>query len=48
MEFLHPQHGMRYLTLGSLFIHQPGHELARNYYRDLNLENATATVFTMK
>ncbi len=43
-NFFTPQHGMRYLTLGSLFIHQPGHEQARNYYRDLNLENATATV----
>lgn len=43
-NFNTPQNGMRYLTLGSLFLNFPGHEQPVNYYRDLNLENATATV----
>lgn len=42
-NYLTPQHGMRYLTLGSFFLHFPGHEHPTNYYRDLNIENATAT-----
>lgn len=43
-NFFTSQHGMRYLTLGSLFLNFPGHEHVSDYYRDLNLENATATV----
>lgn len=43
-NYLTPQHGMRYLTLGSLFLNFPGHETPSEYYRDLNLENATATI----
>lgn len=42
-NYMTPQHGMRYLTLGSLFLNFPGHEHPAGYYRDLNLENATAT-----
>lgn len=42
-NYMTPQHGMRYLTLGSLFLNFPGHENPSGYYRDLNLENATAT-----
>lgn len=42
-NYMTPQHGMRYLTLGSLFLNFPGHENPTGYYRDLNLENATAT-----
>ena len=37
------QHGMRYLTLGALTLHFPGHSSATDYYRDLDIENATAT-----
>jgi alpha-L-fucosidase 2 len=43
VNFLTPQHGMSYLTLGSLYLDFPGHEQASGFYRDLNLENATAT-----
>lgn len=43
-NFFTQQHGMSYLTLGSFFLNFPGHERATNYYRDLNLENATTTV----
>lgn len=42
-NYMTPQHGMRYLTLGSLFLNFPGHDNPAGYYRDLNLENATAT-----
>ena len=42
-NYMMPQHGMRYLTMGSLFLNFPGHENPSEYYRDLNLENATAT-----
>ena len=34
---------MPYQTIGSLIIEAPGHEKAKNYYRDLNLERAVAT-----
>ena len=40
-NYMTPQHGMRYLTLGSLFLNFPGHENPSEYYRDLNLENNT-------
>lgn len=42
-NYMTPQHGMRYLTLGSLSLNFPGHENPAGYYRDLNLENATST-----
>ncbi len=42
-EFVVGPHGMRYLSLGSMKLHFAGHEKATNYYRDLNLETATAT-----
>ena len=35
--------GMPYQTIGSLIIEAPGHEKAKNYYRDLDLERAVAT-----
>lgn len=38
------QHGMRYLTLGSLALHFPGHAAATDYYRDLDISNAVARV----
>lgn len=41
--FITPQHGMGYLTMGSLILNFPGHEQSSNYYRDLNIGNATAT-----
>lgn len=37
------QHGMRYLTMGAVTLHFPGHDSATDYYRDLNIENATST-----
>lgn len=37
------RNGMPYQTIGSLIIEAPGHEKAKNYYRDLNLERALAT-----
>lgn len=42
-NFLTRQHGMSYLTLGNLYIDFPGHKEVSDFYRDLNLENATAT-----
>ncbi|MFV8341282.1 glycosyl hydrolase family 95 catalytic domain-containing protein [Flavobacterium sp. XS2P39] len=36
--------GMPYQTFGSVYISFPGHQNYSNYYRDLNIENATATV----
>ena len=37
------QHGMRYLTLGSLILHFPSHKDASEYSRELNIDNAIAT-----
>lgn len=37
------RNGMPYQTIRSLIIEAPGHEKAKNYYRDLNLERAVAT-----
>lgn len=37
------RNGMPYQTIGSLIIEALGHEKAKNYYRDLNLERAVAT-----
>ncbi len=42
-NFTTPQNGMRYLTLGSLFLNFPGHEQPTGYYRDLDIEKAVAT-----
>ena len=42
-NFLTRQHGMSYLTLGNLYLEFPGHKDAADFYRDLNLENATTT-----
>ena len=42
-DFVVGPHGMRYLSLGSMKLHFDGHDKATNYYRDLNLETATAT-----
>ncbi|MDR0419706.1 MAG: glycoside hydrolase family 95 protein, partial [Prevotellaceae bacterium] len=37
-------HGMPYQVLGSLWLDFPGHEGYTGYYRDLDMENAVATV----
>lgn len=37
------RNGMPYQTIGNLIIEAPGHEKAKNYYRDLDLERAVAT-----
>lgn len=42
-NFLAHKDGMSYLTMGSLFLDFPGHEEATDFYRDLNIEDATAT-----
>lgn len=42
-NFFTRRHGMSYLTMGSLRMKFKGHEQAKNYYRDLNISNATAT-----
>ncbi len=41
--YMTPQHGMRYLTLGSLFMNFPGHENPEDYYRELDIEKAVHT-----
>ncbi len=43
-NFETPRNGMPYQTIGSLLLRFPGHEKATDYYRDLNLEEAIATV----
>lgn len=42
-EFIPGPHGMRFLNVGSMKLTFPGHAAATDYYRDLNLANATAT-----
>ncbi|MDR0743545.1 MAG: glycoside hydrolase family 95 protein, partial [Tannerella sp.] len=42
-EFMTPQNGMPYQTIGSLMLHFDGHDRYTDYYRDLNIENAIAT-----
>lgn len=42
-NFFTGQNGMGYLTLGSLFIDMSDIQNVSNYYRDLNISNATAT-----
>ncbi|MCI1648934.1 MAG: glycoside hydrolase N-terminal domain-containing protein [Bacteroides sp.] len=41
--FMTKQHGMTYLTAGSLFLDFVGHKQPANYYRGLDLSNAIAT-----
>ena len=41
-NFFTGQHGMRFLTMGSLLINQPEHKNVENYYRELDIENAVA------
>ena len=41
--YMTPQHGMRYLTLGSLFMNFPGHDNPQDYYRELDIEKAVHT-----
>ena len=41
-NFLTPQHGMRFLPLGSLFIEHPEAAQSENYYRELDIEKAVA------
>ena len=43
-KFMTSHHGMRYLTLGSLLMDFNCEEKIDSYYRDLNLEDATASV----
>lgn len=38
------RNGMPYQTIGSLMLHFPGHEAVSDYYRDLDIEKAVATV----
>ena len=42
-NFFTGQNGMGYLTLGSLFVDMSDIQDVSNYYRDLNISNATAT-----
>lgn len=42
-NFFSGRHGMCYLPMGSLFLDFKGHERATDFYRDLDLSNATAT-----
>lgn len=42
-NFFTGQNGMGYLTLGSLFIDIPNLQEVSDYYRELNISNATAT-----
>lgn len=37
-------YGMQYQPVGNLFIRFPGHETATDYYRDLDIQNAIASV----
>lgn len=42
-EFIPGPSGMRYLTVGSMMLKFPGHAAATDFYRELDLSNATAT-----
>lgn len=42
-NFFSGRHGMCYLPMGSLFLDFEGHERTMDFYRDLDLSNATAT-----
>ncbi len=37
-------YGMPYQTMGDLWLEIPGHDLATNYYRELDISNATSAV----
>lgn len=37
-------YGMQYQPVGNLIFHFPGHEAATDYYRDLDIQNAVASV----
>ncbi|MGN1263376.1 MAG: glycoside hydrolase N-terminal domain-containing protein, partial [Prevotella sp.] len=41
--FMTPQNGMRFLTLGNVFINFDGHNKTTAYHRELNIGNAIAT-----
>ena len=43
-NFQTPRNGMPYETIGSLLLSFPGHESATDYYRDLDIAQAVATV----
>lgn len=43
-KFLTGRNGMPYQTIGSLKLRFPGHEDATDFYRDLDIEDAVATV----
>ena len=43
-SFYTERHGMPYQTIGSLFLEFPGHEKVVNYYRELDISKAVATV----
>lgn len=43
-NFETPRNGMPYQTIGSLMLHFPNHEQVVDYYRELDIENAVATV----
>ena len=43
-NFMTGIHGMPYQTIGSLMLDFEGHDQATDYYRDLNIEKALATV----
>ena len=42
-EFIPGPHGMKFLNVGSMKLNFPGHAAATDFYRDLNIGNATAT-----
>lgn len=42
--FMTPRNGMPYQTIGSLILRFPGHQNAKDYSRDLDIENAVASV----
>ena len=42
-NFFSGRHGMCYLPMGSLFLDFEGHDRATDFYRDLDLSDATAT-----
>lgn len=43
-NFQTPRNGMPYQTLGSLMLDFPGHQKYQDYYRDLDISDAVATV----
>lgn len=43
-KVISPNSGMKYQTVGNLWIDFPGHEKVNEYKRDLNIENAIASI----